>query len=86
MANRASATLSFVTMFLVCTSTAANQEETIEEYEARVGASMSDYGAVYNDNCAVCHGEGLQGTAQGTALMGVPVSYTHLTLPTTPYL
>ncbi|MEE2783623.1 MAG: PQQ-dependent sugar dehydrogenase [Pseudomonadota bacterium] len=73
MANRASATLSFVTMFLVCTSTAANQEETIEEYEARVGASMSDYGAVYNDNCAVCHGEGLQGTAQGTALMGVPL-------------
>ena len=35
----------------------------------------------YNANCAACHGQNLQGGA-GPA----PVSYTHLTLPTTPYV
>lgn len=29
------------------------------------------YAQVYQDNCAVCHGDRLQGAAQGTALIGV---------------
>ena len=28
------------------------------------------YAALFNENCAVCHGEQLQGAAQGTSLMG----------------
>ena len=29
------------------------------------------YGALFQDNCAVCHGESLEGAAQGTPLVGV---------------
>ncbi|MFT4562974.1 MAG: glucose/arabinose dehydrogenase/cytochrome c553 [Gammaproteobacteria bacterium] len=32
--------------------------------------TTGDYAAVYKENCAVCHGEQLEGTAQGTPLNG----------------
>lgn len=46
--------------------------------EARLGdhpASLSGYAAVYQENCAVCHGDRLQGAAQGTRLIGIDLKH-----------
>lgn len=34
-------------------------------------SALASFGAVFQDNCAVCHGEHMQGAAQGTPLVGV---------------
>jgi len=43
--------------------------ETWTMIEFDVGAS-TDYTAIFKQNCAVCHGERLEGAAQGTPLIG----------------
>ena len=34
-------------------------------------AALGGFGATFNEECAVCHGENLEGAAQGTPLVGV---------------
>ena len=36
---------------------------------------ISFYATSYSDNCAVCHGDSLQGAPQGTPLVGVPLKH-----------
>ena len=38
--------------------------------EEEINSAMSQYAALYLDNCAVCHGDELEGAAQGTPLVG----------------
>ena len=45
-----------------------NQTESGEQTRAQT--SLSRFGAMFSENCAVCHGENLRGAAQGTALVG----------------
>lgn len=59
---------------LCCHSVSADETESDEketwsmiEFDSDMSAN---YAEVFKDNCAVCHGEQLEGSAQGTPLMG----------------
>jgi glucose/arabinose dehydrogenase len=42
---------------------------------ATASAQQDSFVALYNDNCAVCHGENLEGAPQGTPLAGVDLRH-----------
>jgi glucose/arabinose dehydrogenase len=47
----------------------------IASIAAAANAQQDSFVALYNDNCAVCHGENLEGAAQGTPLAGVDLKH-----------
>ena len=51
---------------------AGDEEEDTHGRDAWV--RPDEVGAVYTEHCAVCHGEALEGAAQGPALVGVPLA------------
>ena len=61
-------------------------EQSIAQQEAEAYSGVTESRLMFQNNCAVCHGENLEGTGQGSPLRGSlihgAVSYTHLTLPT----
>lgn len=58
--------LALITGFLFASTGLAAQEEE----PAPEPITFETYAKTYNDKCAVCHGEKLEGTAQGPALVG----------------
>ena len=60
--------LAILTVFATHASFAQSAEDASEQ---RASSSLSRFGTVFNDNCAVCHGENMQGAAQGTPLVAV---------------
>ena len=58
--------LSIATLLATSNSIAQNELQPLEEAEAYSGITESRL--MYRDNCAVCHGENLEGAAQGTPL------------------
>ena len=58
----------FTLITIVCVFSLSAQAE-----ERRGGTRGTD--AIYQANCAICHGEQMQGTAQGSALVGVPLKH-----------
>ncbi len=49
----------------------AAEEQADGQFEQRQRGSLATFGGVFSENCALCHGENLQGAAQGTPLVGV---------------
>jgi len=58
--------LSIAALLAASNSIAQNELQPLEEAEAYSGITESRL--MYRDNCAVCHGENLEGAAQGTPL------------------
>ncbi|MDA1073690.1 MAG: PQQ-dependent sugar dehydrogenase [Proteobacteria bacterium] len=56
---------------LACLSFALAATAQPQGLNENLNADLSHYGALYIEQCAVCHGERLQGEAQGTPLVGV---------------
>lgn len=49
----------------------AAEQQAGAQSEQRQRGSLATFGGVFSENCAVCHGERLEGTALGTPLVGV---------------
>jgi glucose/arabinose dehydrogenase len=47
------------------------QDAARERSEQNGGQRLSTFGTIFSENCAVCHGEHMEGAPQGTPLMGV---------------
>jgi glucose/arabinose dehydrogenase/cytochrome c553 len=63
----------------VCTLTACNSDQQQAGPRVARGATGADteegFELVFAENCAVCHGDTLQGAAQGVPLVGVDLQY-----------
>jgi glucose/arabinose dehydrogenase len=60
-------TLNTVSSAVVCAAIAG--------FAATASAQQDPFVALYNENCSVCHGENLEGAAQGTPLAGVDLRH-----------
>ncbi len=63
--------LDLLAALVVIASQGVVAQEAVEDSERRPPGNLASFGTVFTENCAVCHGENLEGAAQGTPLVGV---------------